>query len=335
MITPDIAWFHKYAPKTLDELILNKNERILTERWIQEESIDGNLLLASPPGLGKTSLAKILINNIVKISSDLYKMKSRSVNEIDDEIKSFLLKRPQKSKKKIIYIEEFDRLGSSKVALDELKDGLMENYIETCIFICTTNKIKKIPGPIISRFTHRFLFNDFSEEEINKRLSYILEQESAVFDKNELIEFIKKYKKIGIRELVNYLQTSFASNNGNIIFNQFQESSKLEESVVLLTTSIIKKLFSITDPSAKKSCLITPLTSDIGQDYQTLVNILHNNIDIDYDTVYTELYEKTSFIPIQYIINQYLDNYELKKYPNLHYISMLYETLKCILELTA
>lgn len=329
------SWFMKYQPTTITDLVFDSDEhKQLMEKWISEEQITGNILFFGKPGLGKTVSSELLVHSIIKAQNDLHVCKDRSVKEIREQIKPFLIKRPVKSKQKIILIEEVDKLHPD--AINELKNGLMEKYQDTCSFICCTNyigKLKQKDEAILSRFTYKIPFSGKNLDGIVQRLSYILKAENAKFNESELKEFVEKSIKVGIREIINTLQISFISNNGQIDFKNIQGYAGLEENVVKLIMNIVTTISEL-NPRDKKLSIIQPLNSPIAQNYQTLCATLHNNYDVNYDVVFDRLYESSKFIPIQLIIARYADEAPFKKYPHVNVLGCLKEMMECMINVT-
>jgi DNA polymerase III delta prime subunit len=325
------SWFMKYAPDNISNLIFdNEEHKKLVEQWYQNECIDGNVLFFGSYGLGKTVTAEILIRQIIKVPNDLLMAKERSVKEIREKIMPFVRKSPVKSKKKIIYIEEMDKMHPD--AFNLMKTGLMEKYQNNCSFIACTNYIKKIEGAVLTRFNYKIPFTGNNVLEIYKRMKFILDTEGAIYDDNDLKKFIKRNFKAGIRELINLLQNSYISNNKQINFKNINETGSIEENIVKLIINILGVVMK-SDAKNKKLCLDYPENSIINEDYKQLVVMLHNNIDIDYDYIYNRLYELSNFIPIKTLCAKYADQMEFKKFPHINLLGFYYELIKTVSEI--
>ena len=331
MLNPKISWFERFRPKTIDEMVFSsEQQKNLPQNWIKNECIDGNLLLSGPAGTGKTTLAEILIRNLIKNQGDLCRMKTRSVAEIDDKVKPFVVKKPAGSKSKIVYIEEID--GISRPGQRQLKEDLLEKYQEWVSFICCTNYPKRIDHALMSRFTYKIDFTSDNQEGIKNRLIYILNTESAKFDLDALNEFVKKNYYHGLRNLINSLQVSFISNNGEIDFQNLEKNLNIEDNVVKLIHTMLEMVMKSLELNQKKLCLITPMNSMIAKEYQEFVTLCHNNYDINYENIFIRLYETTRFLPLQVIIGKYSEEIEMKKYPHIHLIGCFHDMMKCVLD---
>lgn len=327
MLDQNTAWIKKYQPPTIEGYVFNNDEhKQLVSSWIDHEKIDGNLIMYGPPGTGKTTLAEILIRKIIKTQNDLFRIKSRSVQEID-ELKNWVSKAPTRSNINIVYIEEIDKL--SKQAQVTLKDGLMEKFINSCVFICATNHPRKLDPALFSRFTYKFNLNSFDKENLYNKIYEILKNEEAEFNDIDLKDFVNQSYQKGLRDILNLLQISYITNNKKIIFSDLANKTEIEETVITLFLTIIKTILNINDPRQKKQCLNYPINSIIGQDYTNLVTLLHNNWDIDYDQIFEDLIDNTNIYPPKIILINYHERLDDKKYPHLHLISCLYETIEC------
>jgi DNA polymerase III gamma/tau subunit len=327
----NVAWFKKYQPQSIDDYVFDTIEQEKTaKKWIENNCIDGNILFCGDAGTGKTALSTILIKALINSNFDLQYIKDRSVKAIDG-LQGWLEKQPVKSKKKIIYLEEFDKL--SREAIGTLKDGMMEKYQETTTFICTTNHINRIDRAIRTRFTHKWTFGTTSNVDgVIVRLSNILTAEKVQFDAEQLKKFIENNCQIGMRDLINSLQIAVINNA--IDFTTIKvEKSEQEQQVIEMTMRIFSYLFTSKDASQKKLCLITPMQSEISTFYSGIIDIIQYNMSIDYIDIYYELYRTINFLPIIKIINKYINDIESKRFLNLHFIAFLHDAMKSIINL--
>jgi DNA polymerase III delta prime subunit len=321
----------KHAPKSIDELIFDSREhQELINNFITNESINGNLLLHGSHGLGKTVTAEILINTIIKAQNDLFISKERSVKEIREQIIPFIQKKPIKSKQKIVYIEEMDKLH--KDAFNILKTNTLEKYQHICSFIACTNYIKKIEPAVQSRFNYIISFTGNNIDGIINRLKYILNIEKVKYDENNLINFINTNYKIGIRNLINILQNNALSNNNEIDFDNMSTAGSIENNIIELIKSIIINVIKM-DSKNKKLSLDYPENSVISNEYKELVILINNNTDINYYYIYEQLYNSFSYIPIKMVCGKYAEQQEFKYFPHLNLLGFYYEVVKCVCEI--
>ena len=325
------SWFMKHSPTDIKDLIFDNDEhKQLVIKWYDQEYIDGNVLFYGPYGLGKTITAEILIRRIIKVQNDLLLASERNVKEIREKITPFVKKSPVKSKRKIIYIEEIDKMHPD--AFNLLKTGLMEKYQDNCSFIACTNYIKKIEGATLTRFNYKIPFTGNNIIKIYDRMKYILTTENANYNDDDLKKFIQNNYKIGIRELINQLQNSYIANSGQINFKNISQTGSIEENIIKLIVTILSSIMK-SDAKNKKLCLDYPENSVINEEYKQLVILLHNNLDINYDYIYNRLYELSNFIPIKTLCAKYSEQMEYKKFPHINLLGFYYDLMKTVCEI--
>jgi DNA polymerase III delta prime subunit len=204
----DNLWVQKYAPKTLNELVLSEENRDFFSK-INEDT--PHLLLYGKAGTGKTSLAKIIVKDVLKCqyiyinSSD-----ENGIDTIRNKVTNFSQTRSLDGKKKVIILDEF--CGTTPEAQRMLRNT-MEEYASTTRFILTANYIKKIIEPIQSRC---LLFDIVPNlEQSVLRCFTILKQENIKIESEEsTIRFIKSNFP-DLRRIINDLQKF--SITGNLV----------------------------------------------------------------------------------------------------------------------
>jgi replication-associated recombination protein RarA len=325
-----LSWYKKHEPKTIEEYVFeNEDYKEKVINWLKNETIPGNILLYGPAGTGKSALSKLLILSIIKNQFDLNKVEDKSAANIDT-LHNWCQKKPIASKKKIIYIEEFDRMHSA--AFNSLKDGLMEKYQEYVSFVCTTNHLNRIESAVKTRFNFIFNLNSKNIEGTITRLSSILQLENITFNQEELKLFVDNNIQIGLRQLITALQVN--SKNNIIDFQNIKlQKSEFEDIVIQQTLKIINILLELKTIKDKINCFRLPLNSQISAPYSTIIETINYNQDINYETIFEEINNKTiQFLPILTITNKYLSTLENKKLPNIHFMAYISEIIQCLVE---
>ena len=327
------SWFMEFIPTDINDIIFDSDDvKLLIMNWINNCEISGNVLFYGPGGLGKTSTMELLVLNIIKTKPDLLVCNDRSVKYIDEDVTRHLRKETVKSKHKIILIEEFDKL--SPQAFSSLKDGKMEKFQHNTIFMASTNYIHRIPNEVLQRFTYKFEFSGKNIIGIYNRLKHILLTKNAKFSDNNLKDFINNNINVGIRELINRLEISFFKNSGTIDFETINTSSIIEDKIVELLMNMLNTLITF-DKKDKSDVLILPTSSKLSKEYVELISLVHNNYDINYDSLFMKLYDGTNFVPYKNILfDSHKDLLNNPPHPKGCFVSCLYKLFNAAVKIT-
>ena len=199
----------RYRPQILDELVLSPENKKYFQSLQNKKEIP-NLLFIGLPGIGKTSLAKIIVKDILKCQYLYINASDESgIDVIRNKIKSFAQTRSIDGKIKICILDEADGLsniGGQSNAQSALRN-LMEEYSGTTRWILTANYKHKIIPALQSR-CQDFDLGTPPINECIKRCIEILKLEKikvAESEKGKLIELIRgQYPDL--RKTINTLQ---------------------------------------------------------------------------------------------------------------------------------
>jgi replication factor C small subunit len=196
-------WVEKYRPKTVDGYVFrDETQRRQINSWIKEQSIP-HLLLSGSPGIGKTTLAKILIESIGIESYDVLEInasRTNSVDDVRDKITNFVSMIPF-GPFKVVLLDEADYLSPNAQAALR---GVMEEYHETARFILTCNLPNKIMPAIHSR-CQTFHVEKVDQTEFTARVATILIEENIEFELDTLDTFVKTAYP-DLRKCINLVQ---------------------------------------------------------------------------------------------------------------------------------
>ena len=252
-------WVEKYRPKTLNDVILKDD---IKEHFLNIVDDVPNMLFYGSPGTGKSTISKIIVNEILKCQY-LYINASdeNGIDTIRNKVLRFAQTRSIDNKKKVVILEEADGLTGESL---KILRNVMEEYVNTTRFILTANYINKIIEPIRSRCV-LFKLQPTFKECVDRCLN-ILKSENIKLDpsitKDELLKFLND-RFPDFRRILNDLQKHSVS--GVLKLNSESTSEDFAEIIV---NNIINKTKSCLD--LRKTIIENDKTFD--GDYQILMS---------------------------------------------------------------
>jgi replication factor C small subunit len=201
-------WVEKYRPKTLNEYVFqSSNQQQLFRDWVRDQTIP-HLLFTGPAGTGKTTAAKMLINELKLHPYDVLEINASNDAKVEfmrDKIVSFASTRPF-GHLKIVLLDEADYLSPTSQAVLR---GVIEQYHESTRFILTGNYPNKIIPALHSRCLGIHI-EKLDHTEFTHRAASILVEEKILFELDCLDIYIKSCYP-DLRKCLNQLQINSQS----------------------------------------------------------------------------------------------------------------------------
>ena len=196
-MTSEFLFCEKYRPQVIDDCILPDDTKKTFKEFVKKGEIP-NLLLAGPPGIGKTTIAKALCN---ELGADFYVIngsdEGRFLDTVRNQAKNFAstVSLTGTSKHKVIIIDEADNTGND---VQLLLRANIETFYNNCRFIFTCNYKNKIIEPLHSRcavidFTIKGKQKAQLAASFFQRLQTILDQEKIEYDQKVLAELVSTH----------------------------------------------------------------------------------------------------------------------------------------------
>ena len=196
-------WVEQYRPRDIEGYVFrDEAQRDQVKQWIKAGSVP-HLLFSGAAGIGKTTLAKILINALNIDAYDVLEInasRTNSVDDIRDSVVNFVSTMPF-GQFKIVLLDEADYLSPNAQAALR---GVMEEYAQTARFIMTCNYPHKIIPALHSR-CQGFHIEKVDHTEFTARAATVLVTEGVEFDIDTLDSYVKATYP-DLRKCLNLLQ---------------------------------------------------------------------------------------------------------------------------------
>ena len=201
-----LLWTEKYRQRTVEECILPERLKAVFQQYVNQKEMP-NLLLAGGAGVGKTTIAKAMCN---EIGCDYMVINGSDENGVDTirvKIKNYASSVSLSGGRKVIILDEADYLTPNAQAI--LRNAI-EEFAANCSFIFTCNYKNKIIDPLHSRCAViEFGLKNGEKAQMAsaffKRITHILDTEKVEFDEKVIAEVVKKHFP-DFRRVINELQ---------------------------------------------------------------------------------------------------------------------------------
>ena len=256
----------KYRPSKLENYVGNENIKKSISKYLEQNDIL-NLIFYGPAGTGKTTLAKLCVQNLDCDHLYINASDERGIETIRDKVQGFASVASFKPLK-VVILDEADFLTIQAQA--SLRN-IIETFSRTTRFIMTCNFVERIIDPLQSRCQVLKIVPP-TKKDVAKHLNWILQQESIKHDINDLVPLDNQYYP-DLRKCINTIQLSTQDN-----------TLKLDQSILVSSNYIDKVINALTEGSKhnKVDCY-----NEIRQ------TIADANVD-DFDELFKSLYERAS-----------------------------------------
>ena len=270
----------KYRPDTLEGYIGNDDFKSSLQQWIDTNDVP-HLLLCGGAGTGKTTAAKLIVNNI---NCDYVYINCSDENGIDtirDKVKSFASAASFKPQK-VVIMDEADFLTiNAQAALR----NVIETFSLTTRFIFTCNYVERIIDPIQSR-TIVFELTPPSMHDVAFKCVEILDLEGVTYTKADIVRIVKQTYP-DIRKTLNLLQSSIK--NGDL-----QQSRE------------------VTNFNQTSDQIITLLKGQNIKNFTTIRQLVMDSNVRDYNELYRVLFERADEFTNSAIATLIIADYQYK-----------------------
>ena len=227
-------WVEKYRPKTINEYVFRDEEqKHQVQGWIDSGAIP-HLLFSGAPGVGKTTLAKVLLNELEVNEYDVLEINASREGKVDDvreKIIGFVQTIPF-GDFKVVLLDEADYISPNGQAALR---GVMETYASTARFILTCNYPTKVIPALHSR-CQGFHIDKIDKTEFTARVATVLVTEEVDVDIDTLDSYVKATYP-DLRKCINLVQMNTI--DGKLVSPQ--ESDKATADYRLAVVDLFKQ----------------------------------------------------------------------------------------------
>jgi len=266
----DILWVEKYRPVTIDDCILPSELKQTFQQFVDNEEIP-NLLLTGTAGVGKTTVAKAMLEQIGCTYMMINGSEESGIDTLRTKIKNFASTVSMDGKRKYVILDEADYLNpqSTQPALR----GFIEEFSRNCGFILTCNFRNRIIEPLHSRCsTVEFRIPNEEKPKLAmgfmKRVQHILETENVNSNEKVVADLINKFFP-DWRRCLNELQ-------------RYSATGSIDAGILVnLSDASIKELVSFIKDKDFKSCrewVVHNLDNDPHRVYRRIYDSLSGNV---------------------------------------------------------
>jgi replication factor C small subunit len=261
----------KYRSKILDEYVGNENIKKTISQYISQNDIQ-NLIFYGPSGTGKTTLAKIIVNNIECNYLYINASDERGIETIRDKVSGFASTASFKPLK-VVILDEADFLTIQAQA--SLRN-VIETFSRSTRFILTCNYVERIIDPLQSRCQVLKIIPP-SKGDVAQHLAGIMEQEGVSFQRDDLKTIVNQFYP-DLRKCLNTIQLSIV--NDGLKGSEEDKYLRIDKSVLVSSNYTSLVLKELTQPKPNWKSIRQIIADSNVNDYDELFKALYENSSI-------------------------------------------------------
>ena len=255
-------WVEKHRSQNLDSYVGNEQIKNTIAKYLEQNDIQ-NFIFYGTAGTGKTTLAKLIVNNLDCDYLYINASDERGIDTIRDKVQGFSSVASFKPLK-VVILDEADFLTIQAQA--SLRN-IIETFARTTRFILTCNYIERIIDPLQSRCQVLKIVPP-SKQEVAYHIMNVLKQEEVDCSADDLKLVINQFYP-DIRKMLNTLQMSVVG-----------DEISIDKSVLVSSNYKTKVLTELMKPSSKSFNTIRQIIADSGvNDYEDLFRYLYDNVE--------------------------------------------------------
>jgi replication factor C small subunit len=252
-------WVEKYRSQNLENYVGNENIKTTIGKYLQQNDIQ-NFLFYGPAGTGKTTLAKLIVNNLDCDYMYINASDERGIDTIRDKVTGFASAASFKPLK-VVILDEADFITiQGQAALR----NVIETYSRTTRFILTCNFVERIIDPLQSRCQVLKIVPP-SKQDIAKHVAKVLEQEEVSYTMDDIKVLVTQFYP-DVRKMLNTAQLS----------NQDGELH-IDKSVIVSSNYMTQVVKELSKPKPSFNEIRQIVANANVQDFEELYRFLYDN----------------------------------------------------------
>jgi replication factor C small subunit len=255
-------WVEKYRSSDLSSYVGNENIKKTIQQYLDQNDIQ-NFIFSGPAGTGKTTLAKLIVNNLDCDYLYINASDERGIDTIRDKVSGFASAASFKGIK-VVILDEADFITiQGQAALR----NVIETYSRTTRFILTCNFVERIIDPLQSRCQVLKIIPP-SKSDIAKHVANIIEQENVEYEIDDIKLLVNQFYP-DLRKMLNTAQLS--TQEGKLV---------IDKSIIVssnYTTQVLKEL---TKPKPNWNEIRQIIANANVQDFEELFRFLYDNASL-------------------------------------------------------